>query len=251
MQVRHVSSSVLFILIFNTFKTIIGFGKKLNNRKNWKQNYSLQLYKHNHIETGSVAIEHRLLVISSFLSSPLYFCSTHENTNVVKDLLLTTNSWQGGEFKYSEMGFGEDLWCPQAHAAVMRLLDSELHLMEVMKKWMGQRAKSEREFSVQLHYMAAMVEKLDRSQHGAGLDYISQLNKVRTYTTMPRVCDFNLPQIINNTRLKMIKQNINVSVWRIYLGAKWNRFASIQKIVLPSLEVITLKLLSFSQVYYT
>ncbi|XP_061600103.1 tyrosine-protein kinase Fes/Fps isoform X2 [Cololabis saira] len=75
------------------------------------------------------------------------------------------------------MGFGEDLWCPQAHAAVMRLLDSELHLMEVMKKWMGQRAKSEREFSVQLHQMTVMVEKMDRPQISAGVDYISQLNK--------------------------------------------------------------------------
>lgn len=81
----------------------------------------------------------------------------------------------------SKMGFGEDLRCPQAHTAVMRLLDSELHLMEVMKKWMGQRAKSEREFSVQLHHMAAMVEKLDRPQLCAGLDYISQLNKVRSH----------------------------------------------------------------------
>ncbi|XP_063737560.1 tyrosine-protein kinase Fes/Fps isoform X2 [Eleginops maclovinus] len=75
------------------------------------------------------------------------------------------------------MGFGEDLRCPQAHAAVMRLLDSELHLMEVMKKWMGQRAKSEREFSVQMHHMAGMAEKLERPQPGAGQDYISQLNK--------------------------------------------------------------------------
>ncbi|XP_068587045.1 tyrosine-protein kinase Fes/Fps isoform X1 [Cebidichthys violaceus] len=75
------------------------------------------------------------------------------------------------------MSFGEDLRCPQAHAAVIRLLDSELHLMEVMKKWMGHRAKSEREFSVQLHHMAAMAEKLDRPQPGAGQDYISQLNK--------------------------------------------------------------------------
>ncbi|KAL7406458.1 hypothetical protein ABVT39_019875 [Epinephelus coioides] len=75
------------------------------------------------------------------------------------------------------MGFGEDLRCPQAHTAVMRLLDSELHLMEVMKKWMGQRAKSEREFSVQLHHMAAMAEKLERPQPGTGLDYISQLNQ--------------------------------------------------------------------------
>ncbi|MEQ2166843.1 hypothetical protein GOODEAATRI_032474, partial [Goodea atripinnis] len=65
-----------------------------------------------------------------------------------------------------------------AHAAVMRLLDSELHLMEVMKKWMGQRAKSEREFSVQLHQMTAMAEKMDRPQTSSGLDYISQLNKV-------------------------------------------------------------------------
>ncbi|MED6279295.1 hypothetical protein CHARACLAT_032968 [Characodon lateralis] len=75
------------------------------------------------------------------------------------------------------MGFGEDLRCPQAHAAVIRLLDSELHLMEVMKKWMGQRAKSEREFSVQLHQMTAIAEKMDRPQTSSGLDYISQLNK--------------------------------------------------------------------------
>lgn len=80
------------------------------------------------------------------------------------------------------MGFGEDLWCPQAHAAVVRLLDSELHLMEVMKKWMGHRAKSERDFSAQLHNMTSMVEKMERSQHGAGPGYISQLNKVRGST---------------------------------------------------------------------
>ncbi|XP_068594973.1 tyrosine-protein kinase Fes/Fps isoform X2 [Brachionichthys hirsutus] len=75
------------------------------------------------------------------------------------------------------MGFGEDLWCPQANAAVMRLLDSELHLMEVMRKWMGQRAKSQREFSAQLHQMAAVVEKMDRPQLDAEPDHISQLHK--------------------------------------------------------------------------
>uniref|UniRef100_A0A673Z9V6 Tyrosine-protein kinase n=1 Tax=Salmo trutta TaxID=8032 RepID=A0A673Z9V6_SALTR len=75
------------------------------------------------------------------------------------------------------MGFGEDLWCPQAHAALMQLQDSELHLMEVMKKWMSQRSKSDREFSVQLHQMAAMVEKLEGPQPGGGPDYISQLNQ--------------------------------------------------------------------------
>ncbi|KAK7913052.1 hypothetical protein WMY93_013263 [Mugilogobius chulae] len=75
------------------------------------------------------------------------------------------------------MGFGEDLRCPQAHAALMRLLDSELHLMEVMKKWMGQRARSERDFSAQLHNMAVLVERLERPQPGPGLDHISQLHK--------------------------------------------------------------------------
>ncbi|XP_060740507.1 tyrosine-protein kinase Fes/Fps isoform X1 [Tachysurus vachellii] len=75
------------------------------------------------------------------------------------------------------MGFGEDLWCHQGHAALLRLQDSELRLMEVMKKWMTQRAKSDREFSAQLHQMAAVVEKLEGPQPGGGLDYISQLHK--------------------------------------------------------------------------
>lgn len=87
------------------------------------------------------------------------------------------------------MGFGSDLWCPQAHAAVVKLLDSELHLMEVMKKWMGQRAKSERDFSAQLHHMTGVVEKMERSQHSAGPDYISQLNKVSGRTTGFQVGD--------------------------------------------------------------
>lgn len=76
------------------------------------------------------------------------------------------------------MGFGEELWCSQAHASLMRLQDSELRLMELVKKWMTQRAKSDREFSTQLHQMAVMVEKLEGAQPGGGLDYISQLNKV-------------------------------------------------------------------------
>uniref|UniRef100_A0A8C5I9P6 Tyrosine-protein kinase n=1 Tax=Gouania willdenowi TaxID=441366 RepID=A0A8C5I9P6_GOUWI len=65
------------------------------------------------------------------------------------------------------MSFGEDLRCPQAHAAVLQLLDSELHLMEIMKKWMTQRAKSERDFSQQLHQMMVLVEKLERASGGA------------------------------------------------------------------------------------
>uniref|UniRef100_A0A8B9RGL3 Tyrosine-protein kinase n=1 Tax=Astyanax mexicanus TaxID=7994 RepID=A0A8B9RGL3_ASTMX len=57
------------------------------------------------------------------------------------------------------MGFGEDLWCHQGHAALLRLQDSELRLMEVMKKWMAQRAKSDREFSLQLHQMRHVRQK--------------------------------------------------------------------------------------------
>ncbi|XP_061102857.1 tyrosine-protein kinase Fes/Fps [Conger conger] len=75
------------------------------------------------------------------------------------------------------MGFGEALRCPQGHGALLRLQDSEMRLMEIMRKWMTQRAKSDREFALQLHQMSAMVEKQEGSQPGGGLDYISQLNK--------------------------------------------------------------------------
>uniref|UniRef100_A0A7N8WWJ2 Tyrosine-protein kinase n=1 Tax=Mastacembelus armatus TaxID=205130 RepID=A0A7N8WWJ2_9TELE len=82
------------------------------------------------------------------------------------------------------MGFGEDLRCPQAHAAVMRLLDSELNLMEVTKKWMSQRAKSEREFSVQLHHMARKHSQTWGEQSWGVLvcqtDCLSQLMKKRS-----------------------------------------------------------------------
>ncbi|KAM8893773.1 tyrosine-protein kinase Fes/Fps isoform 2-T2 [Spinachia spinachia] len=75
------------------------------------------------------------------------------------------------------MSFGENVRCPQAHAAVLRLLDSELHLMEVMRKWVSHRAKGEREFSVQLQHMSAVAGKLERPAAAAGQEYISQLSK--------------------------------------------------------------------------
>lgn len=93
------------------------------------------------------------------------------------------------------MGFAEDLWCPQGHAALIKLQDSELRLMEVMKKWMTQRAKSDREFSVQLHQMSAIVEKLEGSQLGGNIDYISQFNKVGRISLaaikFPKTCVLN------------------------------------------------------------
>ncbi|XP_074900874.1 tyrosine-protein kinase Fes/Fps isoform X2 [Buteo buteo] len=57
------------------------------------------------------------------------------------------------------MGFGPELWCPQGHSALLRLQDSELRLLELMKKWMTQRAKSDREYAGMLHHMFSQLEK--------------------------------------------------------------------------------------------
>ena len=80
------------------------------------------------------------------------------------------------------MRFGEELWCAPAHNALLRLQETELHLMESMKRWMAQRARSERDFSGQLHQMAAMLERQSRPP---AADYISQLHKVRCGPTPP------------------------------------------------------------------
>ncbi|NXI75373.1 FES kinase, partial [Rhipidura dahli] len=52
------------------------------------------------------------------------------------------------------MGFGPELWCPQGHSALLRLQDGELRLLELMRKWMSQRAKSDREYAGMLHHIA-------------------------------------------------------------------------------------------------
>ncbi|NXR28492.1 FES kinase, partial [Cinclus mexicanus] len=57
------------------------------------------------------------------------------------------------------MGFGPELWCPQGHSALLRLQDGELQLLELMKKWMSQRAKSDREYAGMLHHMFSQLEK--------------------------------------------------------------------------------------------
>ncbi|XP_039933148.1 tyrosine-protein kinase Fes/Fps isoform X5 [Hirundo rustica] len=57
------------------------------------------------------------------------------------------------------MGFGPELWCPQGHSALLRLQDGELRLLEMMKKWMSQRAKSDREYAGMLHHMFSQLEK--------------------------------------------------------------------------------------------
>ncbi|XP_021263363.1 tyrosine-protein kinase Fes/Fps isoform X2 [Numida meleagris] len=60
---------------------------------------------------------------------------------------------------HSAMGFGPELWCPKGHSALLRLQDSELRLLELMKKWMSQRAKSDREYAGMLHHMFSQLEK--------------------------------------------------------------------------------------------
>ncbi|NWI58787.1 FES kinase, partial [Calyptomena viridis] len=74
------------------------------------------------------------------------------------------------------MGFGPELWCPRGHSALLRLQDRELRLLELMKKWMSQRAKSDREYAGMLHHMFSQLEK----QEGAGQlrgDHDGQIEK--------------------------------------------------------------------------
>uniref|UniRef100_A0A8C8VHP2 Tyrosine-protein kinase n=1 Tax=Pelusios castaneus TaxID=367368 RepID=A0A8C8VHP2_9SAUR len=74
------------------------------------------------------------------------------------------------------MGFGTELCGPQGHSALLRLQDSELRLLELMKKWMVQRAKSDREYSALLHNMFCQLEKQEGGQPRPG-EYKSQLSE--------------------------------------------------------------------------
>ncbi|XP_032870713.1 tyrosine-protein kinase Fes/Fps [Amblyraja radiata] len=73
------------------------------------------------------------------------------------------------------MGFSEDLWCPQSHAVLLRLQDSELRLLDVMKKWMSSRVRSDREYGGLLHQMFTQAERQEGLATGG--EYLSQLGK--------------------------------------------------------------------------
>ncbi|XP_043934198.1 tyrosine-protein kinase Fes/Fps [Protopterus annectens] len=75
------------------------------------------------------------------------------------------------------MGFSDNLRCAQSHAALLRLQDSELRLMEVIKKWIVQRSKTDREYSTLLHQMVTLAEKQEGTPQTGGMDHISQLSK--------------------------------------------------------------------------
>ncbi|NXG84116.1 FES kinase, partial [Stercorarius parasiticus] len=76
------------------------------------------------------------------------------------------------------MGFGPELWCPQGHSALLRLQDSELRLLELMKKWMSQRAKSDREYAGMLHHMFSQLEKQEGPGQLRAGDHGGQIGEV-------------------------------------------------------------------------
>ncbi|KAG8543986.1 hypothetical protein GDO81_023298 [Engystomops pustulosus] len=79
------------------------------------------------------------------------------------------------------MGFATEFSCPNGHNALLRLQDSELKLMECMRKWMIQRSKSDKEYASQLHQMFTLIEKLDQSPVQGLSEHSSPLSQV-TFT---------------------------------------------------------------------
>ncbi|KAM4675745.1 tyrosine-protein kinase Fes/Fps [Discoglossus pictus] len=75
------------------------------------------------------------------------------------------------------MGFGTEFSCPNGHTALLRLQDSELRLMEIMKKWLVQRTKSDKEYGSMLHQMFTQVEKVEQSTQPGLAEYSSPLSQ--------------------------------------------------------------------------
>ncbi|KAM8974441.1 tyrosine-protein kinase Fes/Fps isoform 2-T2 [Pelodytes ibericus] len=75
------------------------------------------------------------------------------------------------------MGFGTDFYCSNGHSTLLRLQDTELKLMEAMKKWLMQRSKSDKEYASLLHQMVTQVEKQDQQPLNGLSNYSSQLSQ--------------------------------------------------------------------------
>ncbi|KAM4036789.1 tyrosine-protein kinase Fes/Fps isoform 2-T3 [Anomaloglossus baeobatrachus] len=93
------------------------------------------------------------------------------------------------------MGFATEFSCPNGHNALLRLQDSELKLMECMRKWMIQRSKSDKEYASQLHQMFTLIEKLDQSSVSGLPEYTSPLSQA--WSTMVTQTE-NLSHILRN-----------------------------------------------------
>lgn len=70
------------------------------------------------------------------------------------------------------MGFGSDL--KYSHEALLKLQDWELRLLEMVKKFMAMRIKSDKEYASTLQNLCNQVDKESTSQ----LDYVSNISKV-------------------------------------------------------------------------
>ncbi|XP_075714236.1 tyrosine-protein kinase Fes/Fps [Rhinoderma darwinii] len=93
------------------------------------------------------------------------------------------------------MGFATEFSCPNGHNVLLYLQDSELKLMECMRKWMIQRTKSDKEYASQLHQMFTLIEKLDQSPVSGLSEYSSPLTQA--WSTMVTQTE-NLSHILRN-----------------------------------------------------
>ncbi|KAM9311381.1 tyrosine-protein kinase Fes/Fps [Gastrophryne carolinensis] len=93
------------------------------------------------------------------------------------------------------MGFATEFSCPDGHSTLLRLQDSELKLMESLRKWMLQRAKSDKEYAAQLHQMFTTIEKLEHSLIPGLNEYSSQLSQ--SWSTMVTQTE-NLSHMLRN-----------------------------------------------------
>ncbi|XP_061451018.1 tyrosine-protein kinase Fes/Fps isoform X2 [Rhineura floridana] len=64
------------------------------------------------------------------------------------------------------MGFAFQLGCPEGHSALLQLQEAELRLLEGLRKWMGQRAKGDRDYAALLHQMHNLAGKQESSGGG-------------------------------------------------------------------------------------
>ncbi|XP_070618125.1 tyrosine-protein kinase Fes/Fps isoform X2 [Erythrolamprus reginae] len=72
------------------------------------------------------------------------------------------------------MGFGVALGCAEGHGALLRLQEAEVRLLEGLRKWMAQRAKSDREYAALLHQMHSLAGKQETGRQPLPSGQISQ-----------------------------------------------------------------------------
>uniref|UniRef100_A0A8C6YFG5 FCH domain-containing protein n=1 Tax=Naja naja TaxID=35670 RepID=A0A8C6YFG5_NAJNA len=84
------------------------------------------------------------------------------------------------------MGFGLALGCPEGHSALLQLQESEVRLLEGLRKWMGQRAKSDREYAALLHQMHSLAGKQEGGRQPRLGGQIGQVGSPGRDLALPR-----------------------------------------------------------------